>query len=131
MAFETALRDLLDRYLIAYAARDASACAALYAPMGEIHSPFAPPARGTEAIRALHAEWFTTSEDNKRLDVCNAGVSGDLGFALLRYAADTPEGPDAGTSLNVIERAASGRWKFRLTSLTADFETTDPEGDKT
>ena len=104
------------------------ACAELYAEDGEIHSPFGPPVRGRAAIRATHDSWFESREENKRLEVLSGECRGDLGYALLRYSADTADGVEAGTSLNVLAAATPGRWLFRLTSLNEDFETKDPQG---
>lgn len=129
MSFELDLRAVLDRYMAAYAARDAAACPACYADDAEIHSPFGPPARGRPAILGTHLDWFATDEKNKRLEMLEADARDGLAFALLRYSADVPDGPEAGTSLNVVEAATSGQWHFRLTSLNADFETIDSETD--
>ncbi|NDR56179.1 YybH family protein [Aliiruegeria sabulilitoris] len=123
MPFETDLRKLLDDYLVAYEARDASACAGFYTEDGEIHSPFGTPVRGRAAICEAHEAWFAVPEENKRLEVLSSDASGDLGYALLRYSADTADGLEAGTSLNVLEIDETGRCRFRITSLNTDYET--------
>ena len=118
---------MLDGYLTAYAARDAEVCAETYCTDGEIHSLFGPKVAGRAAIQALHVEWFSTSEKNKRLDILSADARDDLGYVLLRYAADTPEGSESGTSLNVLARDSAGQWQIRFTSLNPDFEDIDTQ----
>ncbi len=119
MTFGTELRRLLDGYLAAYAAQDAATCAAFYGVAGEIHSPFAPPVVGRAAIADAHQAWFEHREDNKRLDILKADARDDLAYVLLRYSADTSDGPEAGTSLDVLSRDGDGAWHFLVSSLNA------------
>jgi len=113
---------VIDRYLAAYAGYDAAGCAALYGADGEIHSPFARPAKGQSEIEATHGNWFEDGETNKTMRVTHAGIDGDLGYCCVEYEADVP-GADGGTdrfrgtSLNVMERRTGGDWTIKLTSL--------------
>ncbi|MER8368038.1 nuclear transport factor 2 family protein [Mesorhizobium sp. M1378] len=117
MAIREELQDLYDRYAAAYTAGDASTCAAVFAPNGELFSPYAPPARGREAIEALHKVWTRNPVGNKQLIVLDAGASGDVAWCLATYSEGLPTGD--GTSLNVLERQPDGSWLIRVCSLNS------------
>ena len=53
--------------------------------------------------------------EDKELRVVEAGVSGDLAWCLAQYS----DGQDLGTSLNVFQRQADGRWLIRICSLNS------------
>ena len=76
---------LVERGLDALKRHDAATCAALFTEDGVIVSPWAPPARGLDAIRATHQAWFDEGEANKRLTVLEANASGDLAYCLLAW----------------------------------------------
>lgn len=109
------LQELLDTYAAAYRAADAAGCAAMFAPECELHSPFAPPARGRSEVEALHRVWTVEGGADKTLAVVGAGGSGDLAWCVAAFS----EGPatGSGTSLNVFERQPDGRWLIRICSL--------------
>lgn len=54
MSFDVGLQDVLETMARAYSAGDAVGCAALFTEDAQLHSPFAPPAKGSAAIEALH-----------------------------------------------------------------------------
>lgn len=117
MSIRDELQSLLDDYARAYQAGDASACAKLYTPDGELHSPYAPPARGRSEIEALHKVWTEHVSGEKRLAIVQAGASGDLAWCLATYSEGNVTGN--GTSLNVLERQADGSWLIRMSSLNS------------
>ncbi|WP_245318119.1 MULTISPECIES: nuclear transport factor 2 family protein [unclassified Mesorhizobium] len=57
MSIRDELQELWDIYVAAYRAGDAAGCAAVFTSDAELHSPYAPPARGRAAIEALHGVW--------------------------------------------------------------------------
>jgi len=116
------MQDLMNRMASAYVAGDAAACAALFVPMGELYSPFAPPARGRAAIEALHRIW-TEGVEEKRLDVVDAGCAGDLAWCHATYSEGDPAG--SGRSLSVLERQKDGTWLIRICVLNG----ADPPAD--
>jgi uncharacterized protein (TIGR02246 family) len=104
---------------------DAATCAALFTDDGVIISPWAPPARGPDAIRATHQTWFDEGEATKRLTVLEAKASGDLAYCLLAWSGDYPQSDGSiatysGTSVNVLQRHAKGDWKIQVQSLNSD-----------
>lgn len=115
MTIRSELQSLLDAYAKAYQAGDASACAKMYAPDGELHSPYAPPARGRSEIEALHKVWTQDVSGEKKLVIVHLGASGDLAWCLATYSEGHVTGN--GTSLNVLERQVDGSWLVRMSSL--------------
>lgn len=115
---------LVERLLDALKRRDAATCAALFTDDGVIISPWAPPARGPDAIRATHQAWFDEGEANKRLTVLEANASGDLAYCLLAWSGDYPQSDGSvatysGTSVNVLRRQTSREWKVQVQSLNS------------
>lgn len=119
MSIRDELQAFFDGMAAAYVAGDASACAAMFAVNGQLHSPYAPPARGRAEIEELHRAW-TSDASVKAFRVLDAGRSGDIAWAIARYSEG--DGTDEGTSLGVFERSPDGRWLIRACSLNATFE---------
>ncbi|MBZ9998537.1 MULTISPECIES: YybH family protein [unclassified Mesorhizobium] len=117
MSIRDELQEFLDIYVAAYRSKDAAGCAAIFAPDGEVHSPYAPRARGRAAIESLHAVWTQAAGTNKTLAVTEAGSSGDLAWCLAAYSEGEAMGN--GTSLSVFERQADGGWLVRMCSLNS------------
>ena len=117
MAIRDELQDLYNSYAAAYSLGDAATCAAAFALDGELFSPYAPPARGREAIETLHNEWTRDRVGDKQLVVVAAGGSGDLARCLATYSEGLATGN--GTSLNVFERQPDGNWLIRVCSLNS------------
>ena len=117
MAIREELQGLYNAYAAAYSVGDAGACAAVFAPDGELFSPYAPPARGREAIEALHKDWTRDGVGDKQLVVVAAGGSGDLAWCLASYSEGLATGN--GTSLNVFEGQPNGNWLIRVCSLNS------------
>ncbi len=110
------MQNVMDRMREAYRAGDAAGCAALFTPDGELHSPYAPPARGRAEIEALHRIW-TVDGENKELRVLKAGASADLAWCLAAYSEGDVSGD--GTSVCVMERQADGGWLICMCSLNS------------
>ncbi len=121
MSIRDDLQNLFNIYAAAYQAGDATACAALFALNGQLYSPYAPSARGRAAIEALHKVWTQEGGGGKRLIVIDAGGSGDLAWCLATFSERQADGD--GTSLNILERHADGKWLIRVCSLNGS----DPE----
>lgn len=115
MSIRDELQALWEGYVAAYRAGDAAGCAAIFTPDGEVHSPYAPPARGRAAIEALHSIWTQGEVGDKTLAVVEANSSGDLAWCLAAYSEGEATGN--GTSLSVLERQAGGGWLIRMCSL--------------
>ena len=118
---------LVEQLLDALKRHDAATCAALFTDDGVIISPWAPTARGLDAIRATHQAWFDEGEANKRLTVLEVDSSGDLAYCLLAWSGDYPQSDGSvatysGTSVNVLQRQANAEWKIRVQSLNSDAE---------
>lgn len=111
------LQALFDSYVKAYQAGDAAACAAVFAPGGELYSPYAPPARGRAEIEGLHKLWTMAGGSGKKLTVVDVGTAGDMAWCLATFSEGdvTAEG----TSLNILERQAGGNWLIRICSLNS------------
>ena len=119
------MRGLVGALLEALQRQDAAACAALFTTDGLILSPYGPPARGRDEIRATHQAWFDEGETNKRLTLLAADAGGNLGYCVLSYAADYRQSDgtfttDSGKSVNVLTRQGNGDWQIQISSLTAD-----------
>jgi len=119
MSIRDELQAAFDAMAAAYVAGDAAACAAMFTAGGQLHSPYAPPARGRAELEALHRDW-TEGATEKRFRVIDAGGTGDLAWALARFSEG--ESADGGTSLGIFERAPDGRWLIRACSLNATLE---------
>jgi uncharacterized protein (TIGR02246 family) len=117
MSVRDELQSLLGAYARAYQAGEASARAKLYTPDGELHSPYAPLARGRSEIEALHKAWTEHVSGEKKLAIVHAGASGDLAWCLATYSEGHVTGN--GASLNVLERQADGSWLIRMSSLNS------------
>lgn len=117
MSIRDELQSLLDTYAKAYQGGDASACARMYTPDGELHSPYAPPARGRPEIEALHKIWTQDVNGEKKLSIVHVGASSGLAWCLATYSEGHVTGN--GTSLNVLERQADGSWLIRMSSLNS------------
>lgn len=117
MSIRDDLQKLVDDYAKAYQAGDAAACANMYTSNGELHSPYAPPARGRSEIEALHKAWTQDVTGEKKLTIVNAGGSNDLAWCLATYTEGQLTGN--GTSLNVLERQADGSWLICVSSLNS------------
>ena|SRR5438552_2361386 len=119
MSIQDELQSFWNAYAAAYSAGDAGACGAMFTAVAELHSPYAPPAVGRDAIKALHATWTQGhgKETEKKMTVIHAGRAGDLAWCLATYT----EGLDVGngTSVDVFERQADGSWLIRMCSLNS------------
>ncbi len=123
MPIRNELQNLFNTYAAAYRAGDAAACAAMFVLNGELHSPYAPPARGRAAIEALHRIWTQDGGSDKKLTVIDAGSSGELAWCLATYSEGQVTGD--GTSLNILEHQANGDWLIRICSLNSNDPQTD------
>jgi ketosteroid isomerase-like protein len=118
MSIRDDLQAFWNIYAAAYRAGDAAACAAMFAPDAELHSPYAPPARGRAAIEALHRIWTQDGGGtDKQMTVIDAGSSGDLAWCLAAYSEGEATGD--GTSLGILERHAGEDWLIRMCSLNS------------
>ncbi|WP_027036488.1 YybH family protein [Mesorhizobium ciceri] len=117
MSISDELQELWDIYVAAYRAGDAAGCASIFTDDAEMHSPYAPPARGRAAIEALHGVWTQHATPDKTLAVIEAGGSGDLAWSLAAYSEGEATGN--GTSLSVFEHQAGGGWLIRMCSLNS------------
>lgn len=118
MSIGDELQKQWDIYVAAYRAGDAAGCASIITDDAELHSPYAPPARGRAAIEALHGAWTQHAGPDKTLAVIAAGTSGDLAWSLAAYSEGEPTGN--GTSLSVFERHAGAGWLIRMCSLNSN-----------
>jgi uncharacterized protein (TIGR02246 family) len=112
-------------YVTAYSACDSAGCAAIYAEDAVIYSAFGPPVRGRAAIAAAHEDWFTSGEENKRIEIIDCAAAGNLAFCLIAYSADVPQNDgsvhyDSGTNLCTLVPEAGG-WRIRYSSMNDTF----------
>jgi uncharacterized protein (TIGR02246 family) len=119
------LQSLMDAYAAAYQARDAQSCAKAYEEGATILSSWGPPATGREQIVALHRAWFQEPDEDKTLEVLDAGSDGELAYCTVAYSADLRQADgteikERGTSLSVLARNEDGQWRIRYSSLTPD-----------
>jgi uncharacterized protein (TIGR02246 family) len=119
MSIRDELQALWDIYVAAYRAGDAVGCASIFTDDAEMHSPYAPPARGREAIAMLHGIWTQHATPDKTLAVTEAGGSGDLAWSLAAYSEGEATGN--GTSLSVFQRQTGGGWLIRMCSLNSSY----------
>ncbi|MER8464157.1 nuclear transport factor 2 family protein [Mesorhizobium sp. M1396] len=84
MSIRDELQRVWDIYVAAYRAGDAAGCVSIFTDDAEMHSPYAPPARGRAAIEALHAIWTQHAAPNKTLAVIETGGSGNLAWSSIR-----------------------------------------------
>ena len=114
-------QDDIETYLkqmaAAYSAGNAQACADLFTQNAQLHSPFAPPAIGRAAIRALHEDWVAHLTE-KSFELLDHGGTGDIGWCLCRFSEG--DGAEAGTSQLILERQADGTWLARSCCLFGD-----------
>ena len=115
MAIQDELQSLLNVMAAAYTAGDAAACAAVFTPDAALFSPYAPPTYGRAAIEDLHRGWVGHGAGNKTIRVVDAGMAGDLAWALAHYAEGDVTGD--GTSLMVFARQPDGGWLCHRCSL--------------
>ncbi|MGX8007823.1 YybH family protein [Mesorhizobium sp. ORM8.1] len=119
MSIQGELQSFWTAYATAYSASDAAACGAMFTTDAELHSPYAPPAVGRDAIEALHAVWTQGHGEaaEKKMRVIHAGRSGHLAWCLATYT----EGLDVGngTSVSIFDRQADGSWLIRMCSLNS------------
>jgi uncharacterized protein (TIGR02246 family) len=123
MPIRLELQSVLDRYTAAYRRGDAAGCAAAFTPDGEMRSPYGPPAIGRTEVAATHEIWTAGGSDGKRLDVVQAGSSGDLAWCLADYSEGTEAGN--GSSLMVFLRQGDGGWLIRICSLNESLAAED------
>jgi uncharacterized protein (TIGR02246 family) len=119
------IQSLVASLLEALRQQDAVACAALFTPDGLILSPYGPPVRGRDAIRATHQAWFEEGETNKRLTLLEARATAELGYCRLAYAGDYFQtdgsySTHSGTSLNILLRQDDGNWRIHISCMNAD-----------
>jgi ketosteroid isomerase-like protein len=100
MSIHDDLQNFWNIYAAAYRAGDATACAAMFVPDGELYSPYAPPTRGRAAIEALHRVWTRGGGTDKQPTVIDAGSSDDLAWCLAAYSEGEATGD--GTSLDIL-----------------------------
>jgi ketosteroid isomerase-like protein len=119
MSIQDELQSFWNAYAAAYSGGDAAACGAKFTADAELHSPYAPPAIGRDAIIALHATWTHGHGEgtNKRMTMVHAGRSGDLAWCLATYSEGLETGN--GTSVDIFERQSDGSWLIRMCSLNS------------
>ncbi|MBZ9796877.1 YybH family protein [Mesorhizobium sp. ES1-4] len=119
MSTHEELQAFWNAYVAAYRAGDTNTCGSMFTVDAELHSPYAPPARGRDAIEALHATWTNGHSEatDKKMKVIHAGRSGDLAWCLATYTEGLEVGN--GTSVDVFERQADGSWLIRMCSLNS------------
>ena len=116
MSIRDELQSFMNSMAAAYRRGDAVACSEMFAPDGELYSPYAHPARGRAEIQALHHVW-TEGVGDKQLIVVDAGGSDNMAWCLATYSEGEITGD--GTSLSILERQASGDWLIRICSLNS------------
>jgi uncharacterized protein (TIGR02246 family) len=125
MVLREELQSLMDAYGAAYQARDAKGCAKAYEDGATILSPWGPPVTGRMEIVALHRKWFQEPDENKSLEVLDAGSDGDLAYCMVADStdlrqADGTAAKERGNTLSILARNADGQWRIRYSSLTPD-----------
>jgi len=111
------IKALIDGYLAAYENHDGVGCASFYTQGALVLSPWGAPLRGRSAIADAHRDWFAEGERNKVMTIQDLKIDGKLAVCLLRYNAETDNGPVFGASLHTLERQSDGGWKIQYTSL--------------
>ncbi len=119
------MQAMMDRWVSLYVAGDIEGAVAAYAEDGEIHSPYGPPARGRDEIRATTEAWKATGETNKTVTVLRAWGDGALAGCIARYSGDYPAADggmatESGISVNLARREAGGGWTILVSSLNSD-----------
>ena len=125
MPIDLEIQAFIDQYVDSYNRRDLAGLEKMYAENASLFSPYGPAAIGNAAILETHSEWFDEDEQNKRMTLVEAQVSEGLGYCVVRYAGDYPDGSgnlvtESGVSVNVLKRSSRGNWQFQVTSLTSD-----------
>ncbi|RUU12211.1 hypothetical protein EOD23_08125 [Mesorhizobium sp. USDA-HM6] len=123
MSIQDELQSFWNDYAAAYSAGDAAACGAMFTGDAEVHSPYARPAVGRDAIEALHATWMHGHGEatEKKMAVVHAGRSGDMAWCLATYTEGLKVGN--GASFDVFERQGYGSWLIRMCSLNSTDNT--------
>lgn len=112
------IQNLLDQMAAAYSAGDAEGCAALFTHDAQLHSPFAAPAVGRDAILELHKEWVADS-GAKSFSILDFGSDRDIAWCLCRFSEGNVTGD--GTSLIVLEwQTRDDKWLIRSCCLHGD-----------
>ena len=119
MSIRDKLQSFWNAYAAAYSAGDAAICGAMFTVDAELHSPYAPPAVGRDAIEALHATWTQGHGETteKKMTVVHARSSGDMAWCLATYTEGLEVGN--GTSVDIFERQGDGSWLIRMCSLNS------------
>lgn len=99
------LQRVLTEYEEAWAARDADALAALFAPDGFVLPNGRPPVRGREAIRSF----YESHGGPLSLRAITYAMEGDVAYIIGGYAPE-PGVPDTGKFTLTLRRGESGRW---------------------
>lgn len=115
---KTEITDLVARYFAAYAAKDAAGCAAAFTSDAVLLSRRGAPAKGADAIAALHSACFEDPEENKTYRLETPQIDGALACALLQFAADDEGARMYGATLVTFQHTGHA-WKFHHMSLTA------------
>jgi uncharacterized protein (TIGR02246 family) len=113
-----AATDLAHRYDASYAAKDADAMAALYAPDGLLVSPSGPVVRGRDALRAYYVKRFASGAKGHAITIVEAHVQGNGGYGLASFSVTVPSANGAfheehGSIVAVYSRDPDG-WHMRL-----------------
>lgn len=120
---EQEIRDLINKYLEAYNAQNATALTSLYTYDGTIYSSDAPPARGREAIQVLHESWLEGPPPDKAMTLLDLHCGERLAVCVVEFReaghhGGTEDRGEKGVGVNVFVKSDEGDWKLELTSLT-------------
>lgn len=122
MSLADEIREMLDGYVAAYLAGDAERCTDAFLDDALLSSHVRPPARGREAIAAVHREWLAVPSRDKAISLVTVGGDARHAWAIARYADTMSDGGvDRGLALLVFERQR-GAWRIRACSLSLDEE---------
>jgi uncharacterized protein (TIGR02246 family) len=113
-----AATDLSQRYDTNYAAKDATAMAALYATDGILVSPSGPIVRGRDALKEFYVKRFASGARHHAIKVMEVHVQGNGGYGLASFSVSVSDAhgdlrEEHGSLVAVYSRDADG-WHMRL-----------------
>ena len=118
------LQEIVDEWVEAFIAHDLDRIAEHFLPEAAVYQPDGRDAEGLDAVLSTQKGWLELGETNKKVEVIDGKISGDVAYYIARYSGDYPNEDgstysDSGIVVGVYHKDKDGKWRARVMGMTS------------
>jgi ketosteroid isomerase-like protein len=118
------LQKIADEWVEAFVAHDIDGIAKHFLKEAAVYQPEGREAEGLNAVISTQKGWLELGETNKKVEVIDGRISGDVAYYIARYSGDYPNEDgstytDSGVCVGVYHKDDEGNWRGRVMAMTS------------